>query len=74
MKYCDSDKQVVDRSYLTKYSSGLCMVQVGPLYIMENSFGVALYAHNIKVLDQPRDDFEFHEDDGQADGTAPDWE
>ena len=75
VKYCDADKQPVDRSYVSKQSSGLAMVQVEALYIMDNSFGVALYAHNIKVQDQPREDFGFlGGEDGQADGTAPDWD
>ena len=73
VKFCDADKQPVDRSYLTQQSSGLAMVQVGALYIMDSAFGVPLYAHNVKVLDQPREEFGFHED-GQADGSAPDWD
>ena len=70
VKIADANKVPQDEDYIKRGSVGVCIIQLGSLYFMSNSFGMPIYAYNVQVLEQAapvQADFDFHPiEEGEA--------
>lgn len=67
VKFADADKNSVSEEFVKRGSVGVCVIQLGSLYFMTNSFGMPIYAYNVQVLEQAapvQADFDFHPVEG----------